>query len=121
MGFINILTLTQPFTNLFVGGRRPENVAMDDYELPKYKHDDIKDTISRSNEDEFVRSDVADEDDVTVGGTKAMKEEVGQVAQEYFARKAILNMQDKRRESQIKQKEEVRKMSRRTTHSLLYA
>ncbi|GMH63790.1 hypothetical protein TL16_g03801 [Triparma laevis f. inornata] len=88
------------------GGRRPENVAMDDYELPKYKHDDIKDTISRSNEDEFVRSDVADEDDVTVGGTKAMKEEVGQVAQEYFARKAILNMQDKRRESQIKQKEE---------------
>ena len=78
------------------GGRRPENVAMDDYTLPKYTHEERKDDVTRVNEDEFVREDVAEEDDITIG-SKKVKEEIGQVAQEYFARKAILNMQDARR------------------------
>ena len=70
-------------------GRRPENVAMDDYELPKYVHVDRGDGGGREDEDEFMGGD---EKSVEYGeevGSKPLKEEVGQVGQEYFARKAI--------------------------------
>jgi len=29
-------------------GRRPENVMMDDYELPKYEHDNVPDPRTRT-------------------------------------------------------------------------
>ena len=93
--------------------RRPENVAMDSYELPKYLHDNKADPSSRKNEDEFVEKpekpkknlgykDASDGYQSDITGQSIIEEakDVGIVSQEYYAKKAVFRLKEHLRKEQ---------------------